>query len=567
MCGSSNCRGASYAVCPLIVEAREPSLLLLPASGQEPSVTTTVSSEGPVVVVGANGSGKTRLGVWVEFDSAQKNRVRRLSAQKSLSMPQTVAAPSVEKAREHLIFGQDLKAYFGLETWPEDVAPLKFRAKWNGRPSTHLSDDFGYLLEYLFAEEQEISTKYRQEAGQTEVRIEPPETKLDRIKRVWEEVLPHRRLEIGGSRIDAAPSDNPSAVYAPTDMSDGERVVFYLIGQALSAPEDGILLIDEPELHLHRSIQATLWDKIEAERPDCLFVYLTHDLDFAASRVAATRICLKGYDGQRWEWFEIPENKGIPEETLLEILGSRKPIIFVEGDRGSLDYFLYQNLYPGFTIAPCGGADGVIHATVSFSSFEELHRHTAYGIIDRDFRHDEEVERLQILGIFSLEYSEVENQFLTEEVLRIIANHQHQQSEFDTLLEQSKSIVFREMSNNRETLISSITASKVERQLRDFNAKARGKEELEEALVTLSRSIDVGDLYNQSAADIDGLIAARDYDRALRTYNNKGLLPQIARVFGFDSKGLMTLVKNFIASGQAEELVEVLRRQAPSVPT
>lgn len=284
------------------------------------------------MVVGANGSGKTRLGVWIEFDSAQKDRVLRISAQKSLSMPQTVAAPSVEKAREHLIIGQDLKLYFGRDTWPEDVAPLKFQAKWNGRPSTHLSDDFGYLLEYLFAEEQDVSTKYRQEAGRTEDRIEPPKTKLDRIKRVWEEVLPHRRLEISGSKIDASPSDNPSAVYAPTDMSDGERVIFYLIGQALSAPEGGIVLIDEPELHLHRSIQATLWDKIEAERPDCLFVYLTHDLDFAASRVAATRVCLKGYDGQQWQWFEVPENEDLPEETLLEILGSRKPIIFVEGE-------------------------------------------------------------------------------------------------------------------------------------------------------------------------------------------------------------------------------------------
>jgi hypothetical protein len=474
----------------------------------------------------------------------------------------------MDKARERLTFGDDLANYYGPSySWPEDEAPVKRRMRWRDRPSTHLLDDFGALLEYLFAEEQDLSTGYRQEAALTEDRIKPPETKLDRIKRVWEEMLPHRKLEIGGNRIDAAPSDNPSATYAPTDMSDGERVIFYLIGQALSAPKNGIVLIDEPELHLHRSIQATLWDKIEAERPDCLFVYLTHDLDFAASRVAATRVCLKGYDGRRWEWFEVPENENIPEETLLEILGSRKPVIFVEGDKGSLDYFLYQKLYPGFTIAPCGGANNVVHATMSFSSFKALHRHTSYGIVDRDFKDDEEVARLRDSGVFVLDYSEIENLFLAEEVLRVISEHEHQENEFDVRFEQAKEIVFHEMNNNREKLISSITASKVEQKLKSYDAKARGKVALDSALGTLLRSIDVNDLYDRTATDIDSMIDDRDYARALRTYNNKGLLPQIAPVFGFTHQGLMDLIKKFIASGEGEDLVAALRRQAPSIPT
>lgn len=67
-------------------------------------------------------------------------------------------------------------------------------------------------------------------------------------------------------------------------MSDGERVIFYLIGQCLAAPENGIIVIDEPELHLHKSIQIPLWSEIEKLRNDCLFVYLTHDVDFASAK-------------------------------------------------------------------------------------------------------------------------------------------------------------------------------------------------------------------------------------------------------------------------------------------
>lgn len=44
-------------------------------------------------------------------------------------------------------------------------------------------------------------------------------------------------------------------IYNSSEMSDGERVIFYLIGQCLAVPENGIIVIDEPELHLHKSVQ------------------------------------------------------------------------------------------------------------------------------------------------------------------------------------------------------------------------------------------------------------------------------------------------------------------------
>ena len=37
-------------------------------------------------------------------------------------------------------------------------------------------------------------------------------------------------------------------------MSGGERSVLYLVAQVLCVPKAKILIIDEPEIHLHRSI-------------------------------------------------------------------------------------------------------------------------------------------------------------------------------------------------------------------------------------------------------------------------------------------------------------------------
>ena len=50
------------------------------------------------------------------------------------------------------------------------------------------------------------------------------------------------------------------------------------------APEKSLIIIDEPEIHINKSISAYLFDRIESTRPDCAFIYITHDIDFSRSR-------------------------------------------------------------------------------------------------------------------------------------------------------------------------------------------------------------------------------------------------------------------------------------------
>ena len=236
-----------------------------------------------------------------------------------------------------------------------------------------------------------------------------PETKLDIVKSIWERTLPHRELIISGGKVETPVKSDPSKIYNAAEMSDGERVIFYLIGQCLAAPTDGVIIIDKPELHLHRSIQARLWDEVESQRQDCMFVYLTHDLDFAVSRLNAKKIWLKSYDGSAWDWDLVPESEYVPEEVMLSILGSRKPVIFTEGDRSSWDYFIFSHLYPGFTVTPTGNCEVVIHATCSFNALKHMHNVHAFGIIDRDYRNDDQVAHLKTLGVHTLAISEIEN--------------------------------------------------------------------------------------------------------------------------------------------------------------
>lgn len=548
----------------------ETNTLTLPSPKSAPSgePTTSLSSEGPVVIVGANGSGKTRLGTWIEFESEHKEHVHRISAQKSLVMPLYATSIDADRALTGLLYG-----YEGISASGQSLLNYKRDHRWSGgirqKPHTAPLSDFDKLLNYLFSDANETNARYVEEVKHKEHRIEPPETKLAATERVWEGVLPHRKLEIGGGKVETrVVSEEPEtndALYNASEMSDGERVIFYLIGQALSAPESGIIVIDEPELHLHRSIQARLWDAIEAERSDCLFVYLTHDLDFAASRVSATKVWLESYDGASWNWHEVEEAEGIPEQLYLEILGGRKPVLFCEGDKGSLDYFLYQKAYPNFTVAPCGNAHGVVQATNSFATFKHLHSYACHGIVDRDFRNDATVEWLEDKCVSVLDHSEIENVLLSEDVLQAVAEHQRLVYNFPKLLEKAKDIVFGEMTRDCETLISSITAAKVEQRLKNFDAKARGKGKLGAALKKLVSSINMDTIYNETAVEVNRVIDKRDYSEALRLYNNKGLLGKIEPLFGFARKGMPELIKRLAVEKENENMLLALRKQLPQI--
>ena len=170
-------------------------------------------------------------------------------------------------------------------------------------------------------------------------------------------------------------------------MSDGERLIFYLIGSVLVVPKDTIIIIDEPENHLHKSIIKKLWDMLEAYRNDCVFIYMTHDIDFAISRTECECIWIKEYCGNDiWEYDKIESIDSIPKEIYLDILGSRRDVIFVEGKSDSYDVKVYEKIFNDYTVKPIESCSKIIEVTKAFNEQEEFHNIKAYGIIDRDRR-------------------------------------------------------------------------------------------------------------------------------------------------------------------------------------
>src|SRR5262249_35600221 len=157
----------------------------------------------------------------------------------------------------------------------------------------------------------------------------------------------------------------------------------------------------------------------EAAAPKNVFVYITHNVEFAASRIGAKKIMLTQFDGQRWDWYEIADNESIPEASLLEILGSRKPILFVEGHegrKGSFEKLLFESLYPELTVIQAETASNVINATASFSAQGSLHRLSCQGMVDGDRRTQAQIDYLRERGVSVLPAFEIENMLLYEDV-------------------------------------------------------------------------------------------------------------------------------------------------------
>jgi len=500
--------------------------IILPTKKGTPNTEPNIEFQ-QLVIVGANGSGKTRFGSRIEENYLEKTH--RISAQKSLTFPSYVSPTSRERAEISFKYGYFYE-HFVQES---QYFSQKINNRWGGNLSTSLLNDFEKLLVLLHTEEYEDSLSYK------EGRISKPVTKLDRIQRVWELVLPHRKLHKSAGVIETYPTGNQTSKYNASEMSDGERVIFYLVGEVICAPANSIIIIDEPEMHIHKSLIKKLFDLIEIERLDCAFVYLTHDIDFAFSRQNALKIWQKSYESDNiWDYEFLNENSPIPEQLYLEVLGSRKPIIFLEGENSSIDYELYEQVYDNKTLKPIGSCEKVIQIVKAFREHQDFHQIESFGIIDRDRRQHVDIVSLNRNGIWVLDVAEAENLLLIETIVNVIAIH----------MGKNEIEVFNQVRQN----IINFFSSNIENQIllhykeilrREFlalsNFNANGIEAALNEIDTTFSNIDKQILFQNIYTEFRGYVLRNDYDSILRVFNLKNaLIPhsQVCELTGIRNK-------------------------------
>lgn len=536
----------------------------LPFQFDIPGAQLSVSLEAgeTTIFVGANGSGKTRLAAALEQVAGIS--AHRIAAHRALTLDPSIPKISQEDSRQALRTG-----YTGSRLQESQLADVREGNRWASKSATHLLNDFNALLQWLFAEQNNIALETHNQAHEGR-RDEPKLTAFQRLKTVWERVLPTKRLFPRGDTIEVGSAESPDIpLYSAAEMSDGERAVFYMIGQVLFADPDSILIFDEPELHVHRSILGRLWDELEGERPDCSFVLITHDLEFAASRPARTYVLESFSPPASWKVQAVPEGTGFSEQLTAMILGSRRPILFVEGDGNSMDLAIYRACFPNMTVVARGSCERVIQSVKIMRANKDLTRVTCAGMVDADSRSATDVANLAGMGVYVLPVSEIENLLALPAVASVILDYDlHEDSEKQARLAKLKDTLFADAArlDTQTTIALDHCRRRIDRALKIVSfADEPDEAALQGELTRQVSEIDVALIGAEVRKSIADAIAADDLPALLKLYDRKELLlASLSAMKGVRKNAFISWVGRAMKAAKQPELRKAIGKELPT---
>ena len=134
-----------------------------------------IKDKQSIVLLGANGAGKTRMSVWIDENNPELN-IHRISAQKSLNMPEYVSPTELKKAEDTFLYGTTNDARDWLKRYG------KKNSRWGNEPEIHMLNDYQSLMEFLMTENFEKSIEYREKHKDGNPEFDN-ETKLEKIKK------------------------------------------------------------------------------------------------------------------------------------------------------------------------------------------------------------------------------------------------------------------------------------------------------------------------------------------------------------------------------------------------
>ena len=487
-----------------------------------------------VVLIGATGSGKTTFANSIREQLEKTDNGIVIPAQKLLVFPTYNSIPTYKSAFADYESRQkvclDDKQTFKAEK--NDDYPYSL--------SKQYSEELRILVSALISERLERRNNFCSNAREGDIiHLNDFKSNIDEVIEIWNHLIEHRTLlcdNLGNLQIECGDEKYPAY-----KMSDGERVIFYVVGRVMLAKESSLIIVDEPEMHLHKAILNKLWDILEEKRKDCMFIYLTHDIDFASTRIANKR-WLKSYSSstsgifENWEIESIADSE-IPEALLMKILGSRKKVLFCEGKQGSLDRQIIELLFPNFTITPLASCKDVINYTKAYNKISNKYA-VAYGIIDRDFRTKEQLDKLAAENIYSYDVAEIENLFLIEDFIKGFAEYKHEPCDIDNIKTQILALLTR----NKEQQISSYLIQRINYNFNESHVRnGKDKTEVEANFNEFVKQIKIEEWYNIRLQELDDVIKTSNYAKVIMLYNNKGLHSIIEKALGISSYNLKAL--------------------------
>lgn len=366
-----------------------------------------------------------------------------------------------------------------------------------------------------------------------------PESKFDKVRRHWERIFPANKMVRRNGRLMFGTGSGNDLI-SMASLSQGEKAVLYYLAGIMFAMPDAVVLIESPSLFIHPSILTSLWDTIESLRPDCTFVYNSVDVDFVTSRTANTCLWVKSYDSEHHAWdYDLLESSALSEELMVELAGTRKPVLFIEGDeRHSIDMKLYSLVFRDRTVRPLGSCNKVIETVRTFNDLNAMHHLQSMGVVDRDRRTDSEVGYLREKQVMVPDVAEVENIFLLPAVLKTMAKRRGKDPV--RVFNRVHQDILRQFKAHIDEQALQHTRHKIKRDVEcRIDARFSCITAMETHIRQLIYKLEPRAHYNRLRDSFFKLAAAKDYDGVLKVFNHKPMLAHcnVHGMLGYRSPG------------------------------
>ena len=507
-------------------------------------------------VLGANGTGKSNLMHRLYGDNSQS--ARWISAHRQTWF-QTSMSELSSRSRwqtERSIQQQEMQPQ---ARWMDYVG--------SSRPNIAMFD----LIQKQNTQDREIASAVR--AGlpdKAQKLVKDNKNPLETLN----ELLTFANLPISislGDNDEVLATKHNSEPYSIAEASDGERNVILIAAEVLTVSPGTLVLIDEPERHLHRSIISSLLIGLFSERTDCTFVISTHDVNLALDSPTSQALLVRGctYQGKtviNWDADLVAANNVIDEELNKQILGSRRDVIFVEGETGSLDMPLYSLIFPNVSVIPKGSRKNVEDAVSSIRGSEQLHWIRAYGIVDSDGQETSKGGQPAGTGIYPIDAYSVESIYYDFKIQEEVAKRRTNLTGDDvsSRLEPARAAALAAIKDNVENLSERTT----ERKLREEIFKrlpTRKSSPFEDPLVI---HLDAPGILAKERESLEGTLAHNDLATIIRRFpvRETPALARIADQLGFDNrkeyeKAVLQLLRD------DEEMLEYVRGLLGALPS
>ena len=304
---------------------------------------------------------------------------------------------------------------------------------------TPFSNRWQDLMNYIHQKIASKDFKENRELSQSQILNKYPDP-FQKYQDLFRSILPNKKL----MNIDPRSpreffyEDERENKLSFTTLSSGEQeVIKILFDVARKDIRHSVVIVDEPELHLHPNLTFKLIEALRSIGDNTnQFIFLTHSADLISTYYSLGNVYF--IDGQREQGNQarkISELQEYHSELLNHMSGNLgvfavgKKFLFVEGKAGSTDKLIYQKIAQSlgldFTLVPLGSVKNI--NTLKIVS-EQLNN-SIFGIDfcmirDRDGLTEGDVRELEENSRFRcLKKRHIENYFLDAEILAKVAKY------------------------------------------------------------------------------------------------------------------------------------------------